>query len=429
MATNDNGFKNEPAQPGPKDKRPRATLELAATDISPPEAKPQHSPQDAKTEAASGENETQSPASGGEAAPDAAPAPAPRRTAPGEVRGFFTHLAAGSLGGLIALLAAYAGVAGFRDRLPFLPEGDAAQLRQEVRQLAGRAGNFEKSLQEAAKTPISPEITESVKKTAALRSEVETFSHQIKDMEARLAALAARAANAEKKSEAGEGASLSGTAAQDSIKQAVEPLALRLAEAENTLKNVVQWQAERQSGLKGAALAIALGNLRRAAESGAAFAAELDAVRRLSPAKLETGPLDLRKNSGLTTLAALQQGFPALAKAALGAERERASGDGSLAGRLWSRARSAVSVRRVGMAEGETTEAVIARAETRLKAGDLAAAIKEMKALQGEGAVIMRPWIEDALARITVIEAIGRMEAGLLTTVSGAAHAGGDQTK
>lgn len=105
--------------------RPHATLDLKATEVTPPAPKPQAGPAPAKSEAAQvAEASAQSKAAasapgasptaadktgasataksaGGKPPPSSAPRPAPRGYG-----GFFTHVAAGLAGGLVALLAA-----------------------------------------------------------------------------------------------------------------------------------------------------------------------------------------------------------------------------------------------------------------------------------------------------------------------------------
>ena len=61
---------------------------------------------------------------------------------------------------------------------------------------------------------------------------------------------------------------------------------------------------------------------------------------------------------------------------------------------------SLVTVRRTGEISGDTTKAVIARMEERLKVHDLSGAVNEAGALQGPAARAAKPWIDDAEARL-----------------------------
>jgi len=130
-----------------------------------------------------------------------------------------------------------------------------------------------------------------------------------------------------------------------------------------------------------AALGLALANLARVAESASPFSRELDAVAAFLPNEPELSALGAAAARGVPTRTDLMERFPALVRAVFDAERH-AKGEG-----LWARfvanARSLVTIRRTGEIPGDTTEAVIARMEGRLKAGDLPAALAEGRALKG----------------------------------------------
>jgi hypothetical protein len=72
---------------------------------------------------------------------------------------------------------------------------------------------------------------------------------------------------------------------------------------------------------------------------------------------------------------------------------------------LWGRVRSVVSVRRTGDIEGDTTQAIVARAEVRLGDRDVAGAVSELDSLDGLSLELVRPWLELARARATADEA------------------------
>lgn len=147
-----------------------------------------------------------------------------------------------------------------------------------------------------------------------------------------------------------------------------------------------------------AALGLALANLARAAESPGSFAAELNAVAMFLPDEPELTELSAVAAEGVPTRAALEARFPSLAQSIFDAER-RADEDG-----LWSRfvsnAKSLVTVRRTGEISGDTTEAVVARMEERLKVHDLGGAVAEAETLQGPAGDAAKPWLADAQARL-----------------------------
>jgi hypothetical protein len=61
---------------------------------------------------------------------------------------------------------------------------------------------------------------------------------------------------------------------------------------------------------------------------------------------------------------------------------------------------SLVSARTVGETDLNTNEGRLARAEVRLAAGDLAAAVKELNAVDGDAREPLKVWLGDAKARL-----------------------------
>ena len=133
-----------------------------------------------------------------------------------------------------------------------------------------------------------------------------------------------------------------------------------------------------------AALGLALANLARAAEGAGAFETELGVMRQFLPDQPELAALADAAKGGVPTRAALEARFASLAQSIFDAER-RADEDG-----LWSRflanAKSLVTIRRTGEISGETTEAIVARMEERLKVHDLGGAVTEAEMLSGPAA-------------------------------------------
>jgi hypothetical protein len=78
------------------------------------------------------------------------------------------------------------------------------------------------------------------------------------------------------------------------------------------------------------------------------------------------------------------------------------------------RLRGLVRIRRVGDVAGEGPEAVAARAERLIAAGDLPAAAAELDRLTGAAAAVVAPWLVAARARIAVDEALASLVAAAL---------------
>lgn len=125
------------------------------------------------------------------------------------------------------------------------------------------------------------------------------------------------------------------------------------------------------------------------------------------------------------TEAQLRLAFPALAAAAERAAAP-ATGDQPLLARMWARVKQSVTVRRDDeVIVGNPIAGVLAQAQRLLDAGDLAAAVRELGALQGPPAVVLRPWLAEANALLAARAALATMgmHAALATTGTQAALA------
>jgi hypothetical protein len=145
-----------------------------------------------------------------------------------------------------------------------------------------------------------------------------------------------------------------------------------------------------------AAEIVALGALRDALGSGLPFAAELAAVRALlgeRAAKLHG--LDAFADKGLPTTAELSRRFAAIAPAL--ARQPEAEGD--YLSRLLHSASRLVEVRPVGEARGDSAAAIAARAENRLRNGDLAGGLAEAERLPPAAKAAAADWIAAAQQR------------------------------
>lgn len=151
-----------------------------------------------------------------------------------------------------------------------------------------------------------------------------------------------------------------------------------------------------------ATLGLALANLSRAATSAGPFDTELGAMASFLPNEPELAALKDAAARGVPTEASLKDRFPALVQTVLDAERQAT--DSGLFQRFIANARMLITVRRTGEITGEDTQAVLARMEERLKANDLAAAVKEAHGLKGAAADAAAPWVKDAEARVATTQ-------------------------
>jgi hypothetical protein len=121
--------------------------------------------------------------------------------------------------------------------------------------------------------------------------------------------------------------------------------------------------------------------------------------------------------AGVTSAATLAAEFPAVAKAALAEDLA----DDSFGERVLGKLRGLVSLRRVGDVPGESVEAKLARAETALKAGNLAKAVELVKSLPSQVANATSAWLARAEAHLAAKRSVDQL-AGHAVSLLGAAR-------
>ena len=150
--------------------------------------------------------------------------------------------------------------------------------------------------------------------------------------------------------------------------------------------------------------------MRDAVDRGDPYQSELRAARRV--ATPDEGPaieaMTPTAANGVPRRDALVAAFPALS-----ADILRAAALPAESG-FWQRAlfrlTSLVSIRRLD-GQGDDPPAVVARAERRIKEGDLAKAAQDLSALQGRPLELATPWIQAATARLAVDRALSELSA------------------
>jgi hypothetical protein len=173
------------------------------------------------------------------------------------------------------------------------------------------------------------------------------------------------------------------------------------------------------------ALVMALDQLDEAAEHSGSFATELKAVQDLvgQDAAVAGDPafavLQGRGKDGVPTLPALQADFAKIAGNIVSAGDEPLDSD--WASRTLARLASIVTIRRTGEVTGKTPEAIVARAELRLAAGDLAAAVREVEQLTGPAAATAADWLAGARADLAVAQAVETLRARILAGIGAGA--------
>mgnify|MGYP000996669635 CR=1 FL=1 len=172
-----------------------------------------------------------------------------------------------------------------------------------------------------------------------------------------------------------------------------------------------------------AALANAVANLTRASQSSSPFKTEYDVVAAMMPGDARIAEVAPAAASGLPTSGTLIATFGGAADAAIDAERLQESQD--IWTRLGANFSALISARPVGEIAGNTTEARLARAEVRLKAGDLIAAVKEMRAIRGAAREKLKQWLASAAARVNLEKTLAEINTDAIKALAGpaAAHA------
>jgi hypothetical protein len=159
--------------------------------------------------------------------------------------------------------------------------------------------------------------------------------------------------------------------------------------------------------------------LRQAIDAGGPFAADADLLKPLAagdPAIAAIhGELAPFASTGVATRRALAVEFPEIARRVIAAD----VADDSWGERLLSKLKQLVSIRRVGEdTKGMTPEAILARAEAALEAGDLAKAVSEMKTLKSPALDPARDWLTRAEAHLAaqgVVDRLSLHSIGLLS--------------
>jgi hypothetical protein len=181
-------------------------------------------------------------------------------------------------------------------------------------------------------------------------------------------------------------------------------------EAEARLKEAeamaVAMKADAEKIAKAGEAKAALTRLQAALDSGAAYASILPLLGDVPAVLTENA------ETGLPTLAALQDGFPAAARAALEAALRANMGE-SWTERATSFLRSQTGARSLTPREGSDPDAVLSRAEAVLGAGDIPAALTEISALPPEAQTALADWRALAEKRQAGVEAVAALAATL----------------
>ena len=200
----------------------------------------------------------------------------------------------------------------------------------------------------------------------------------------------------------------------------VAALGARLAAVQQQLRALLGSEAERTVHASRLLLALEFADVKRAADRGEGFAAELGQLKKTAGSSLDVAVLERYTADGAPTLQDLANSFRSVAGAMVDAEE--VPPDASVLSRLLAGARSVVRVRRLGHARDDnSTEAVIERMEAALRQGRLADAVGYAENLPPKASGAAADWIAKAQARLAVDRELERMAAALKDALAGRA--------
>jgi uroporphyrinogen-III synthase len=161
---------------------------------------------------------------------------------------------------------------------------------------------------------------------------------------------------------------------------------------------------------RGAAVIGVAARLRQALEAGGPFTSSLEMLAPLASADPQIAAMrdELSKvaPTGVVPVRVLAGEFPTVARAVIAADLA----DDSFWQRVLGKLKSIVSIRRVGEnTKGMEPDAILARAEAAVNAGDLGRAVGEMKQLKGAAAAPAATWVISAETHLAAQRIVDRL--------------------
>jgi hypothetical protein len=342
------------------------------------------------------------------ARPGSSPSGSAKQADTGRKRGGSVGMvAAGVIGAVIALGGAYAlqsaGV------LP-VPGGSDDQTQALVTRVDGLVGNVEALSEKLASQTADGPAAQLLARVGSLESalsqmdagagggsaeQVDALVSRLGEIEGRIEALSASGGEGTDPALAATVQELS--AGQSGVTTSLSELQQQATALSEKIAALEQGQAELSKQLQDRlatletrldepaqqvdlARAIAAAGLKSAIDRGGSFVSELEAFASVAPDDPAVPELRDLAASGVLSRSDLIERFGDAANRAIAAA-EPADPNAGLVDRLMSSALSVVKVRKVGEVEGDSAEAIAARAEARLVNGDLAGALAEWNAL------------------------------------------------
>ena len=335
--------------------------------------------------------------------------PARAETPPPPQRSNAGTLAAGILGGLIALLGA--GSLQYGGYLP-TPGPDRTSQSDAVATLTNEV--------EALKTRLSQTLAET---PAASPVDLQPIETRIAALEKSAGEGSDAGANPEAVSKL-EGDVTRLTTELAALREAIARTTEAVSATESQLTERIAAAEEKldepRSDIE-MARAVAASALKTAIDRGGPYLAELEAFASISPDDPSLAGLREHAAVGVSSRADLVRDYQTAADAILDAVHQPES-DAGIFNRLMSSAASAIRVRPVGSIEGDTPEAVVARIENKLQNGDFKGAQIEWQTLPEKGQAAAVDYKRKLDERVSVEGLIGTVVSGALNgTATGTA--------
>jgi hypothetical protein len=226
-------------------------------------------------------------------------------------------------------------------------------------------------------------------------------------MEQQMQAQAEEAARIAAEAEAAQAEAQAAMAAAEA-----EAEAARAAAEAEAAEAIAAAEAEAASAAATAEAEAAMAELRLAVARGEPFAEALAPITALTDVP---EALSAAAETGVPSLAALQDAFPAAARAALPVALREAAGDGAM-DRVAAFLQGQVGGRAIEPREGDDPDAVLSRAQAAVSSGDLETALTEIAALPEGAQAEMAGWTADAEARSAVVAALDAVAQALTGT-------------
>lgn len=294
-----------------------------------------------------------------------------------------------------------------------------AQNNSATPELTARLDKVERNLEAQRADPVlGSRIAELAAQTKSVSDNLTALARRVDETAVTSQSAAKQADTALNAAEAAKSASEA--AGKDQLRRDdIEPLAARIAALESAVKGLAAATAPLAAAGandRSARLTIASEALRAAAESGAPYQNELNAVRSLGVDENATTPLEAFAASGVPSAASLARELAALVPALQDASEPRA-GEATFVDRLKNNAQKLVRITPLNAPAGNDPQAVVDRIRLDATHADIAAARADLNALPDAAKPLAELWSKKAAARDAALAASRKIAADALAAL------------